>query len=289
MHDKLVSIVLPTYNGSQYIEEAINSILNQTYTDFELIIVNDCSTDNTRAIAEQYAKKDTRIKIIHNEVNRKLPASLNIGFEHAKGEYFTWTSDDNKYKSNALEVMVDELEQHKDCSLAFSNYDVINQEGVFQYERICMTESMDEILYGNIVGASFLYKRSVHFALEGYDESKFLIEDYDFWLRAYQQFKFRYINQNLYEYRIHDTSLTKTRNEQIQKATIELLERVLNNDMTTKKQKYQIALSIAERYRTGIPNMGKRIHYMRIAQKYGPCHVLKILTKECIDRITHNK
>ena len=101
-----VSIVLPTYNGSAFITEAIDSILNQTFSDFELIIVNDCSTDNTFQLCKDYAQKDKRIKLISNSTNLKLPASLNVGFSYATGEYFTWTSDDNYYKDNAIEKMV---------------------------------------------------------------------------------------------------------------------------------------------------------------------------------------
>ncbi|HXL56803.1 MAG TPA: glycosyltransferase family 2 protein, partial [Chitinophagaceae bacterium] len=100
-----ISIVLPTYNGSKYIRTSIESCLNQTFTDFELIIVNDCSTDNTASIIEEYAAKDSRIIIIHNAFNKKLPLSLNTGFDIAKGKYHTWTSDDNYFAPNALEIL----------------------------------------------------------------------------------------------------------------------------------------------------------------------------------------
>ena len=103
----LVSIVLPTYNGENFIAKAIESILKQTYTNFELIIVDDCSSDATNEIINSYAKKDARIRIIKNDVNKKLPASLNIGFDNAKGEYYTWSSDDNEYYPQAFEKMVD--------------------------------------------------------------------------------------------------------------------------------------------------------------------------------------
>lgn len=96
-----ISIILPTYNGQQYIGEAIESIIEQTFQDWELIIVDDCSSDNTLDIIRKYEKQDLRIKVIHNDVNKKLPASLNIGFKYAKGMYLTWTSDDNMYLPGA--------------------------------------------------------------------------------------------------------------------------------------------------------------------------------------------
>lgn len=101
--DKLVSIVLPTFNGEEFLAQSIESVLKQSYKNLELIIVNDCSTDSTPRIIEEFAKKDSRIKIIHNTINQKLPRSLNIGFNAASGEYWTWTSDDNYYLENAIE------------------------------------------------------------------------------------------------------------------------------------------------------------------------------------------
>ena len=101
-----VSIVLPTYNGEKFIRESIDSILYQTFTDWELIIVNDCSTDGTPNIVNRYAASDSRIRVIHNKENQKLPESLNIGFREARGEYLTWTSDDNMYLPSALEKMI---------------------------------------------------------------------------------------------------------------------------------------------------------------------------------------
>src|SRR5574344_1693507 len=106
---ELVSIVLPVYNGEKYLAQSIESVLNQTYENIELIIVNDCSTDNSRDIAQKYANKNSGIKIIDNTENKKLPASLNIGFEAANGEYYTWTSDDNYYEPTAIEKMVQYL------------------------------------------------------------------------------------------------------------------------------------------------------------------------------------
>ena len=115
--EKKVSIVLPVYNGEQFLSLSIESVLSQTYQNWELIIVNDCSTDNSPAIMEKYVEKDPRIRIIHNAENQKLPESLNIGFRAARGDYFTWTSDDNMYKPDAIETMVSVLDTHPECGL----------------------------------------------------------------------------------------------------------------------------------------------------------------------------
>ncbi|MCI5760300.1 MAG: glycosyltransferase family 2 protein, partial [Eubacterium sp.] len=90
-----ISIVMPVYNGERYLAGAIRSVLEQSYPNFELIIVNDASTDGSLKIAEVFAAKDDRIRVYTNEHNQKLPRSLNIGFSHCEGELYTWTSDDN--------------------------------------------------------------------------------------------------------------------------------------------------------------------------------------------------
>ena len=101
-----VSVVMPVYNGEKYLKQSIESVIQQSYKDWELIIVNDCSTDRSRDIMQSYVEVDSRIRIVDNSNNLKLPMSLNAGFREARGEYLTWTSDDNLYKVNALEELV---------------------------------------------------------------------------------------------------------------------------------------------------------------------------------------
>jgi len=96
----------------------------------ELIIVNDCSTDNTLKIVNGYAKKDSRVKIISNEINLKLPQSLNFGFAEATGEYLTWTSDDNQYHKDALERLSSILNCNDKVDLVYSDYTVIEKDGI---------------------------------------------------------------------------------------------------------------------------------------------------------------
>ena len=125
----MVSIVMPTYNGQKYIREALNSITEQTYKEFELIIVDDCSTDGTPKIVQEYAAKDSRIKVIRNESNQKLPKSLNIGFTKCIGDYFTWTSDDNLYHMDALKRMVEYLENDKNTNFVYACEEFIDENG----------------------------------------------------------------------------------------------------------------------------------------------------------------
>lgn len=208
----LISIVLPVYNGERFLAEAIESILAQTYKNYELIIVNDCSTDGTEEIIKQYAKLDSRIKVIKNQTNQKLPKSLNIGFHVAKGKYYTWTSDDNRYKENALEMMYEKLEKNPEYGLVYTDMEHINESGEV-IGKLC--SKAQDIYQYNCVGACFLYRSECKEKIGGYDEGRFLVEDYEYWLRISRYYAVEHIAEVLYQYRYHENSLTMRRTKQI--------------------------------------------------------------------------
>ena len=220
-----VSIVLPTYNGAKYIRQSIDSCLNQTYKNIELIIVDDGSTDHTPNIIKKYLKFDRRIHSARHDWNRKLPAALNTGFDRAKGDYFTWISDDNCYRPNAIEYMLNCLLKHPDIGIVYTDYVKINDRNdQIEYVKV---PPPDKLACGNAVRASFLYRRKVHEALNGYNEDLFLVEDYDFWLRASLLFKLKPLHQDLYVFKVHNSSLTNTQAEIVRKMHEDLLSRYL--------------------------------------------------------------
>jgi glycosyltransferase involved in cell wall biosynthesis len=220
----LISIVLPCYNGEKYLAQSIQSCIDQEYKHWELIIVDDCSTDSSHEIMEQFVQKDRRIHIVKNDINLKLPGSLNKGFEQAKGEYFTWTSDDNYYLKDALKELFTAL-QETNADMVYSGHFIIDGEGKQLNE--CHPSEPETLLYANYAKACFLYKQKVHEKMHGYDITKFLIEDYDFWLRIYLTgFKIIRLDKLLYAYRIHSDALTLTRKKDIHLATYQL---VINN------------------------------------------------------------
>ena len=220
MNTPMISIVLPVYNGERNLADSIVSCLEQTYRNFELIIVNDCSTDRTLQIANEFALKDDRIKIVSNLINRKLPASLNIGFEQSRGNFLTWTSDDNRYKPNALEEMLNQIIQNN-ADLVYADYDVVNVSGAV-VERKKLQEPEHLFSY-NHVGACFLYKRSVFERLGGYRTDLFCAEDYEYWMRIWTAgMKMHHIPRSLYFYADNPCSLTATRRDLILAKTIQL-------------------------------------------------------------------
>jgi glycosyltransferase involved in cell wall biosynthesis len=115
--------VLPVYNGEDYIEQAVRSVLAQSYSDFELLVVDDGSTDRTWAILARLTMEDARIRLIRQK-NQRLPSALAAGFRAATGEFLTWTSADNVLKPGCLETLVDELRAHPERDLVYANLDL---------------------------------------------------------------------------------------------------------------------------------------------------------------------
>lgn len=223
MSGKKISVILPVYNGEQYLAEALESILSQTYTNLEVIIVDDCSTDHTAEIIERYINHDQRIRCIKNSVNLKLPRTLNVGFANATGDYLTWTSDDNKYKTDALERMAYQLDAKLNIDMVYADYTAIDTNG-----RIIGEVQLGDpygLLYGNVIGGCFLYKRDLLDRVGEYDPNLFLAEDYDYWIRIWKAGTIVHMHENLYFYRRHEGSLTASRHEQIYNQTYRLVEK----------------------------------------------------------------
>lgn len=222
----VVSIVMPVYNGEKYLRQSIESVLSQTFKDWSLIIVDDCSTDLSPAIMSEYAKLDNRIRVIHNKVNSKIPGSLNNGFEKASGKYYTWTSDDNIYEYDAIEKMVNYLDNHSDTGLVYSNMQFIdgegNETGIYESEP-------EDIFSNNCIGACFMYRADIAKKAGKYNTDWFLVEDYEYWLRIRNICKIGHINELLYKYRRHEKSLSETRMIQIREKLYDLRLNMIQN------------------------------------------------------------
>lgn len=260
-----VSIVLPTYNGEKYIRESIDSVINQTFTDWELIIVNDCSTDNTQNIIDSYVEMDGRISTIKNDINQKLPESLNIGFRKALGEYLTWTSDDNCYLQNAIESMVHYLDENENYQMVCARMDFVDKNGNFLYKHV---EYSDEVMfYNDCVGACFMYRKLVPQEIGEYDIHRFCIEDYEYWMRVLKHFgTIGFINSTLYRYRNHEESLTRTKKELIHRQLLKYRISELNWILDNLQERPEL---ITKMYCEFIGN-GHEMEFLVEACKYVP-------------------
>lgn len=247
MQEKLVSIILPVYNGAANLKESIESVLNQTYKNFELIVVNDCSTDDTEMLVRKYQEQDDRVKLVNNEVNLKLPRSLNRGFDEASGEYYTWTSDDNKFLPSAIERMVQTLEENEDVDMVYTDYQKIDVCGNVIEEHCA--EELEWICCTNPIGACFLYTRKIAQNVGKYNPDMFLAEDYDYWIRILRAGKVYFLKENLYQYRIHGGSLSATRKRDIGLQAYKVTEQnfVFLYEYAVAKGKKQIFFESLER------------------------------------------
>ena len=233
----LVSIVLPTYTRAKLLGHAIRSVLAQTYRNFELIVIDDNSKDDTPEVVRSFG--DPRIRYFRNEENLKLPRGLNKGFGLARGDYLTWTSDDNVYAADAIGKMVAVL-RGGDCDFVFADYfdfwrlDERTGEPV-EPRRVKLPDvlRMEE---GNNVGACFMYTRTVYDAIGSYDPELYLVEDYDYFIRVHQRFRARHIPEALYYFGRHGDSLTSSRFAEIKAADVlvRYKNRLLDTERATK-------------------------------------------------------
>ncbi len=204
----LITIVLPVRNGETYLAEAIESVLDQTYENFELIIVDDFSTDSTNSISAGFAEMDSRVKLIRNPVNFGLPRSLNVGFAEAQGDLLTWTSHDNVLFENFLSSCVSTINSGYD--FVYSDFLIIDSIGA-QID-VSKVSPPENLLYGNCIGASFMYKREVYEKVGDYVQECFMYEDYEYWTRVwFAGFNMFAKPEIIYQYRRHELQLTVTR------------------------------------------------------------------------------
>lgn len=207
----LVSIVLPTYKRAKLLAQAVASVLAQSHQNWELIVVDDHSPDDTPQVMAAF--DDPRIRYVRNDPNLKLPRTLNRGFALARGELLTWTSDDNLFDPHAIERMVARL-QRGDCDLVYADYYLFSQQDAqgrpldIHHDRLPDVVQLEK---GNHIGACFLYTRQVFESIGDYDPELFLVEDYDYFIRVAKRFRLAHIAEPLYYFRRDDDTLYLSR------------------------------------------------------------------------------
>lgn len=208
-HIPAISVIMPVYNTAQYLREAIDSILNQTFTDFEFIIIDDASTDGSNEIIKSYS--DNRIILIENEVNRGIVYGLNYAISFAKGDYIARMDSDDISLSRRLEIQFEFLEKSKDIVLCGSNYSIIGTDKI-----VCLPMLTNEIelelLYRNPIAHPTVMFRNNFFKLYRltFDISFTHAEDYDLWSRVSRVGKIYNIPLVLLKYRVHDGQISIT-------------------------------------------------------------------------------
>lgn len=225
-----VSILMPVYNAEQYVAEAIDSILSQSYRDWELIIINDGSTDSSESIITQY--EDSRIYYIKNPVNLRLIKTLNKGIDYCHGEYIARMDADDVALPDRLKEQVEFLDSHADYLMCGTNAIVIDNDGN-KTGKIKNLPDNDFLQINMLFSPPFIHP-SVMIRREvlkenRYDEEYKHVEDYELWCRIANLGKIANLNKDLLLYRWHDSNVSVLNNE-VQE---ELKDRVICNQLNS--------------------------------------------------------
>jgi len=241
--EPLVSVIIPLYNAEKYIEETMESVISQTYQNWELIVVDDCSTDSSRNIVKEFEKKDYRIKLIELETNFGGPARpRNIGIDNAKGEYIAFLDADDVWLEEKLEIQLGFMVKN---GLDFSSTNTVNIDknsntirNKYRLVRFLTkfarkSNLCDFIKVSFIATSSVVVKKEI---ISNFNENKDFIsvEDLCLWLKLFNQtsIKYRYLANQLLKYRVLEESVSErtVAHKQSTKADLCILTFILRNN-----------------------------------------------------------
>ena len=189
-----VSVILTVYNRAPYLKRCINSLLEQSFTDWELIAIDDGSEDNSFDVLKGYLRKDSRIKLIRHK-NMKLPLSRNKGIIASKGKYITFLDSDDEYEKDHLLKRVDYMESRPEIDMIRGGVKIIGNEFVRDKNNPVMLIHLSECT----IGATFFGRRNVFLSLNGFRNLEYS-EDSEFLDRAEKYFHVEKVDFNTYKY-----------------------------------------------------------------------------------------
>ena len=257
MTSELVSIVIPVYNSEKYLEECLNSVLDQTYENIEIIAVDDGSTDSSYDILKKYSDKI----VVLSQKNSGLASALNLGISKMNGTWLKWFSPDDVMFSNTIEDLVTATKNISDKIIIYSNWQLINQNGDFlrnfsesNYNELSKFDFNIRLLSGQQINVNTslipfsLIKNKCSFR----DLEEPVAIDYDFFLRAALLFdtKFYFIEKSLIRYRIHSNQLSHSNITKTLSYLHKLKQEILENLDEEKKSKLLLGLNKFEKKQT---------------------------------------
>jgi len=210
MHKPAITVLMPAYNAGKYIGEAIASVLQQTFADFELLIVNDGSTDNTLDVISSF--NDERIVVIHQS-NKGVAEALNTGLKQARGTYIARFDADDVCYPERLQKQYDFLISHPDYVLVGSDADYILEDGDFLFHFKCIAHThagvMDKLyFYCPFIHPAVMYPKDVVIEADGYSSDAHNFEDYLLWTNISKSGKMGNLPEALIKYRLNPSSVT---------------------------------------------------------------------------------
>lgn len=223
-----VSVILPVYNGGKFIAETIESMLSQTIKDFEVLVVDDGSTDDSKEIIQKYISNSNReIRYFYQE-NKGIAAARNKGIKESNGKYIAFLDQDDLWLPEKLERQVKYLEENPDTALVYTDSirfgDCSNAWKLTPYEGKVFLQ----LINGNFISAlTVVVRREVFKKVGCFDEDRNLMgcDDYDMWLRIASIYKIGYINEKLARWRAHSKGYTYAQSTKMNRAAIAVLEK----------------------------------------------------------------
>ncbi len=208
---ELISVIVPCYNQAQYLDECLQSVLDQTYQNWECIIVNDGSPDDTEQISKKWTEKDVRFKYFKKN-NGGLSSARNFGIEHSQGEFILPLDSDDCISDNYLEDCIHEITQYNDIKVIYGKGQFFGEKNG---EWILPKYSFDELKRINIIFCSAVFRKSDWLLNKGYDEKmKYGLEDWEFWLNLMKRGgEARQIHSCTFFYRIKGGSMLRSLND----------------------------------------------------------------------------
>lgn len=254
----VVSILMPVYKTAPYLREAVESILSQSFTDFELVVLNDCSPDDAEEILDTYT--DPRIVRYKGEKNVGLSNILNVGIGMARGQYIARMDSDDLSLPDRLRIQVDYLESHPDIDLVSAGMKLFGaKEEIWMREQNPEKVKIEALFHSPILHASSMWRR-VRFEDNGLRFRQEMVpsEDYDLWTRALVKgLKLANLRQVLYKYRIHPAQAT-TRTDLTAEKDRLVQQRFLQDTLP----------SLSEKNREGFPNKLWPVFWANIGQGF---------------------
>jgi glycosyltransferase involved in cell wall biosynthesis len=216
MKEPLVSVIIPVYNATKYIDDCLGSILNQTYSNIEVVLCNDSSTDESAVKIQEWTKKDNRIVVLENEVNKGYLRTCNTLMKKCTGDYIIFQDSDDYSKHDRIRVLYDYLQENPSISMVGSNVNKVTSTGQiiqttnYSNEHEDIFKAMpDKFLF---CGATFMFTREVYETIGGYHEyfDRNGYEDYYWTYLIMEKFKIHILSAALYYYRFNPVSVSNT-------------------------------------------------------------------------------
>ena len=205
MHSPIMSVVMSIFNGQAFLPEAVGSILNQTFREFEFVIIDDGSTDGTAGALSSYARRDGRIRVVRHE-NKGRAESLNVGIELARGKYIARMDADDISPPERLRMQIDFMERRPDVGLLGGAIELISSKGtVIDTRRPPLEDSeiRSSMLRYNPYHPAVVMRREITLAAGGYRRALLDADDYDMYLRIGERSQLANLDQVVLQYRLH--------------------------------------------------------------------------------------